>query len=165
MRCYTLAVTVRSAASLTVVVLASLGIGCSGPAPPPMRHVADVKQLMQSIVEPAADAYWDGVGTIIDQSGTTEIRPETTEDWDALVNHAFVIAESGNLLMLGPRVKDGGDWMQLSRAMVDVGEKAVRAAQSRNPQAVFDVGGEVYEVCTNCHAKYAVELARPNAQD
>lgn len=137
---------------------------CGGPAPPPMRHVADVKQLMRSVVEPAADAYWDGVGTIIDASGTTEIRPETTEDWDTLVNHAYVIAESGNLMMLGPRPKDGGEWMQMSRALVDVGEKAIRAAEAHNAQGVFDVGAEVYEVCTSCHAKYAVELTPPNAR-
>jgi hypothetical protein len=156
--------TVR-ASGLGVIGVTVLAAACGGPTPPPMRHVADVKQLMTSIVEPAADAYWDGVGTIVDRTGTTEIRPETAEDWDALVNHAYVIAEAGNLLMLGPRVKDGGDWMTMSRALVDVGEKAIRAAESRNPDAVFQVGGEIYEVCTNCHAKYAVELARPNAQD
>jgi hypothetical protein len=130
-----------------------------------MRPVADLKQLMVSVLEPAADEYWDGVGTIIDNTGTTEIRPETNEDWDALVNHAYVIAESGNLLMMGSRPKDGGEWMQMSRALVDVGEKAIRAAASHNTQAVFDVGAEVYEVCTACHNKYAVDLARPNAQD
>jgi hypothetical protein len=139
-------------------------LACGGPAPPPMRHVADVKQVMRSVLEPAADAYWDGVGTIIDKTGTTEIRPETSEDWDALVNHAYVIAESGNLLMLGARPKDGGDWMQMSRTLVDVGEKAIRAAEARDPQRVFDVGAEVYEACTTCHAKYAAELTPPNAQ-
>lgn len=148
---------------LIALVLPTLS--CGGPAPPPMKHVADVKQLMKSVVEPAADAYWDGVGTVIDHTGTTEIQPETAEDWEALVNHAYVLTESGNLLMLGPRVRDGGEWLRLSRAMIDVGEKAIRAAESRSPQAVFDVGAEVYEVCTACHAKYAVELARPNTQD
>jgi len=150
-------------AALFVAALLAI-TSCGGPAPPPMRHVADVKQLMHSVVEPAADAYWDGVGTIIDHTGTTEIRPETNDDWDTLVNHAYVLAESGNLLMLGPRPKDGGEWMQLSRAMVDVGEKAIRAAEAHNEQAVFDVGAEVYEVCTRCHARYAVDLARPNTQ-
>jgi hypothetical protein len=129
-----------------------------------MKPVADVKQLMQFVVEPAADAYWDGVGTIVDASGVTEFKPETQGEWDALVNHAYVIAESGNLMMLGGRPKDGGEWMQLSRALVEVGEKAIRAAESHDVQGVFDVGGEVYEACTSCHAKYAVDLARPNAQ-
>jgi hypothetical protein len=149
----------------SVVGLACLASGCGGPAPPPFRHVADVKQLMASVLEPAADEYWDGVGTIIDQSGTTEIQPETTQDWDALVNHAYVIAESGNLLMMGTRPKDGGEWMTLSRSLVDVGEKAVRAATSHNPQAVFDVGAEIYDVCTSCHSKYVVDAAPPATKD
>lgn len=149
---------------LAVTLLAAAVEGCS-PTPPPLRHVADVKQLMRSVTEPAADVYWDGVGTIIDQTGVTEIKPEMDEDWDALVNSAYVIAESGNLLMLGARPKDGGDWMQMSRALVDVGEKAIRAAERHDTKAVFDVGAEVYDVCTSCHAKYASEIARPNSQD
>ena len=149
---------------LAVTLLAAAAVGCS-PTPPPLRHVADVKQLMRSVTEPAADVYWDGVGTIIDQTGVTEIKPEMDEDWDALVNSAYVIAESGNLLMLGARPKDGGDWMQMSRALVDVGEKAIRAAERHDTKAVFDVGAEVYDVCTNCHAKYASEIVRPNTQD
>ena len=55
-----------------VAALALVAGACGGPPPPPMRPVADVKQLMQFVVEPAADLYWDGVGTIIDQSGVTE---------------------------------------------------------------------------------------------
>lgn len=153
-----------SARGVALGVLIGAMAACSAP-PPPLRHVADVKQLMRSVTEPAADLYWDGVGTVIDATGTTEIKPETTEDWDALVNSAFVIAESGNLLMLGPRPRDGGEWMQMSRALVDVGEKAIRAAEAHDTQAVFDVGAEVYDVCTNCHAKYAADIARPNAQD
>ena len=78
------------------------------------------------------------------------------------MNHAYVIAESGNLLMMGGRPKDGGEWMQMSRALVDVGEKAIRAAASHNPQAVFDVGAEVYDVCTACHDKYVQGAAAPS---
>ncbi|MGE0814177.1 MAG: hypothetical protein AB7O28_27430 [Vicinamibacterales bacterium] len=150
--------------ALVLFALAVATAACGGPTPPPVRAVADVKQLMHSVLEPAADEYWDGVGTIIDQSGVTEIRPETGEEWDRLVDHAYVIAESGNLLMLGPRPKDGGDWMQMARALVDVGDKAVRAATARNPQAVFDVGAEVYDVCTNCHAKYVQDDAPASAR-
>lgn len=152
--------TSRRAAAITLMVAALGSASCGGPAPPPMKHVADVKQLMNSILEPAADEYWDAVGTIYEQSGTTEIRPQSTADWEAIVGRAYVIAESGNLLMLGPRAKDGGEWMALSRALVDVGEKAIRAAEARNPQAVFDVGAEVYDACTNCHAKYSPEVGR-----
>jgi hypothetical protein len=132
---------------------------CNGaPPPPPFHPVADVKQLMASMVDPAADTYWDAVGTIIDEKGVTEITPATTEEWDAVRNAAYVFAEAGNLLMMSSRAKDGGEWMTQSRALVDAGQKAVRAAEAHNRTAVFDAGAEVYDVCTSCHVKYALEI-------
>ena len=126
--------------------------------------VADVKQLMASVVEPAADVYWDAVGTIIDEKGTIEIEPQSVEEWDAVRNAAYVVAESGNLLMMPSRAKDAGEWMTLSQQLIETGQRAIKAAEARNKTAVFDVGAEVYDVCTNCHAKYALELQRPNAR-
>ena len=75
---------------LAVAVLLS---GCT-PDPPSFRPVADVKQLMASVLEPAAEVYWDAVGTIMDESGTVEFAPSTPEEWEAVHNAAFVIAES-----------------------------------------------------------------------
>lgn len=136
---------------------------CGGASAPPFQPVADVKQLMASVLEPAADVYWDAVGSIVDEKGVMEFSPQSSEEWDSARNSAYVIAESGNLLMMSPRAKDAGEWMTLSRALVDVGQKAIRAAESRDKSGVFDVGAEVYDACTNCHAKYAVELARPGS--
>ena len=143
------------------VVLAACN---TAPPPPPFRPVADVKQLMAQVIEPAADVYWDAVGTIIDQSGTHEIEPKTIEEWDAVRNSAMVVAESGNLLMMSTRAKDNSEWMTLSQAMIETGQKAVRAAEARNKAAVFDAGAEVYDACTNCHSKYSPEVLRPNAR-
>lgn len=134
----------------------------SAPPPPPYKPVADVKQLMASIMEPAADEYWDAVGTVIDATGEHPIEPQTAEEWEAVRNNAYVFTEAGNLLMMPPRAMDGGDWMQLSQAFIDAGQKAIRAAEARNKTAVFDAGAEVYDACTNCHAKYAVELQQTN---
>ena len=50
-----------------LMLVALVSSACAGPTPPPLRQVADVKQLMVSVLEPAADEYWDGVGTIIDR--------------------------------------------------------------------------------------------------
>ena len=62
---------------------------------------------MASVVEPAAEVYWDAVGTIYDENGATEIEPQTIEEWDGIRNAAYVVAESGNLLMMSSRAKDG----------------------------------------------------------
>ena len=137
---------------------------CSSAPPPPFQPVADVKQLMASVVDPAADVYWGAVGTIIDEKGVTEITPTTTEEWDAARNAAIIVAETGNLLMMSSRAKDGGEWMTMSQALIDAGQRAVRAAESHDKTAVFDVGAEVYDACTACHAKYALEIQRPNFQ-
>ena len=144
-----------------VLLLAACG---GSPTPPPFKPVADVKQLMASVVEPAAEVYWDAVGTIYDEHGVTEIAPGTLEEWAAVRNAAFVVTESGNLLMMSSRARDGGDWMTMSQAMIDVGVRAIGAADARNSTAVFDAGAELYDTCTACHAKYDREIQRPNYQ-
>ena len=95
-------------------------------AQPPFRPVADVKQLMASVVEPAAEVYWDAVGSIADKKGVVEIAPKTDEEWIAVRNSAYVVAEAGNLLMMSSRARDNGEWMKLSEALVDVGQRAIR---------------------------------------
>jgi cytochrome c556 len=149
-------------ASLSLVIVALSG--CTNTAPPPYRPVADVKTLMASIMEPAAEVYWDAVGIIVDAEGEHHIEPKTAEEWDAVRNAAYVVAESGNLLMMPSRAKDGGEWMAASQSMIEAAQRAIRAAEARDTNAVFDVGAEMYDACTNCHAKYSPDIIRPNAR-
>ncbi len=146
-----------------LAILATVAACSSAPPPPPFKPSSDLKQLMANVVEPAADEYWDAAGWIDDAQGTMEIEPHTQEEWDAVVHHAYAIAESGNLLMLPTRAKDSDEWMRMSVALIDAGQRAIRAAEQKNKQAVFDTGAEIYDACTNCHAKYALEIQRPNA--
>jgi hypothetical protein len=145
------------------LLLVLFAAGCSsGPPPPPYKPVADVKALMANIMEPAADEYWDAVGTVVDQQGEHQIEPQTQEEWDAVRNHAYTFTEAGNLLMMPTRAKDNGEWMQLAQALIDKGQAAIKAAESRDKQAVFDTGAEVYDACTNCHSKYSPEILKAN---
>jgi mono/diheme cytochrome c family protein len=50
----------------------------------------------------------------------------------------------------------------MSQSLVEVGQRAIEAADARNVDAIFDVGAEIYAVCTNCHGAYAMETLRPN---
>ena len=86
---------------------------------------------------------------------STSLRPETEEEWLAVENAAFVVAEAGNLLMMDGRALDDGPWMTMSQALIDIGRRAIEVAEARDEQAVFDVGAEMYFVCTQCHATYA----------
>jgi len=151
-----------------VAALAALVAGCApenggegAASASPFAPVADVPRVMSAILEPAAEVYWDAVGWIEDAAGTLEIRPRTDEEWEAVQNAAYVIAESGNLLMMEGRAVDDGNWMAMSRALTEVAERAIAAAAARDEAAVFEVGGDVYNACTVCHATYAVDTLRP----
>jgi hypothetical protein len=149
---------------LCAVVLA--GCSSTGQEEPPLKPVADVKELMHAVVDPAADTVWGSVGTIIDEKGMEERYPKTDEEWDVVREASMALVESGNLLMLpGRRLGDGEqkideEWIRLCQALMDVSMEAVKAADARNKDAVFDVGADIYAVCTNCHQKYAPDIAR-----
>jgi hypothetical protein len=115
-----------------------------------------MKQLMNAVVDPAADVIWGSVGTIVSAEGTVERSPQTDEEWTAVLNSAFVITESGNLMMMGSRAKDSGEWMRHAQDLIEVGLRTIKAAEARNKDAIFTLGGDIYEVCANCHQTYAV---------
>lgn len=147
--------------AFTVLGAAAAASACTASAePPPFKPVADNQQLMEGVIEPAADVIWDSVGTIITAAGEEHIRPKTDEDWEVVRNAALTLTEAGNLMMIAPRARDGDEWMRLSLAMIETGTAAVRAAEAKNPDQMFDAGAEIYAVCTNCHSKYDPTITR-----
>jgi hypothetical protein len=142
---------------------ATLLLGCnSAPPAPPFKPIADVKQLMQSAIDPSADAIWEASGTIVTASGVEQRRPRSQAEWDAVRNSAVVLTEAGNLLMMVPRARDGGEWMKRSQEMIDAGAAAWKAAEARNVDQLFTVGGDVYESCSNCHREYMDAIKNAN---
>jgi hypothetical protein len=137
-----------------ILVAAVTGAACGGPPPPPYKPVADVKQLMQGIVDPASDVVWESVATIFTKDGVEERRPRTKQQWENVRNHAMMLAEAGNLLMMPPRAKDGDQWMKRAQELVDTATIALRAAESQNVEQLLQIGGVIDEACENCHKKY-----------
>ena len=149
----------NSARRCAVVSLAAVAVSCSpagdSEAPPsPFKAVASVEVLMHEIVYPNAEVVWDAVGTIITAEGTNEIRPGSQEEWDAVARSALTVAEAGNLLMLEGRAQDSGEWMERAAALIDAATLAIDAAHEHDPEALFDVGGQIYEACNACHESY-----------
>jgi hypothetical protein len=143
---------------VALAVLSASACG-GGNEPPPFKPVADTALLMEAFIDPAADVIWGSVGTIITAAGEEHIRPRTEEEWMAVRNAAVAVTEAGNLLMMVPRAKDA-EWMRISQAMIDTGAAAIKAAEAKDPDGVFDTGAEIYAVCTNCHAKYDPTITR-----
>lgn len=132
--------------------------GCNRSAetadPQPVK-AHDIKQLMAVIVQPQADVFWRSAGSVTDASGTHDLTPTTDEAWLKTRSAAATITEMGNLLMTPQYAQGRGkDWLQFSRSLAEVGMQAEKAAVDRNTDAIFEVGGTIYNVCTACHQVY-----------
>jgi hypothetical protein len=138
-----------------------------------------VKDLMQSIIDPSADALWNAVQTVADNEGLHEIMPKTQEEW-ADVRHAAVrLIEGGNLLMIpGREAAPAGDKSEaegveleppqitvlikrnrqsfngFAKALQDLGVEALRAAEAKDPMQIIDIGGRMENVCEGCHQTF-----------
>ena|SRR6476659_1352773 len=135
-----------------VVLMLSFSISCE--RRPEFKPVANVKQLMVASVGPSAEVVFDSVGTVVSAEGTQEIAPKNDEEWATVRNHALMLAESGNLLLMGGRLKDRQKWVELSKAMVETGTEAFHAAENKNAAALLEAGGRMTEVCDHCHELY-----------
>ena len=113
---------------------------------------------MLNVLDPAADGIWESVGTIIDQSGTHERFPRTDDEWAVVRMHAIQLAESGNLLMLPARSGGSEEWLAEARALIDVSNRAIRIIEAKDKDALFTVGGDIYDVCTDCHRRFSPQV-------
>lgn len=147
---------------VSLVVLGAPGCGSPAPPPPPpFQTTANMKDLMLNVLDPAADGIWESVGTIMTVEGTFEKFPATDDEWAGVRGSALQLAESGNLLMLPARSNGSAEWIADAQALIGASQRALKAIESKDKDALFTIGGDIYDTCTNCHRKFAQELARP----
>jgi len=121
---------------------------------PSLPTVATVKQIMAGIVMPSAASIWDSVSTIVDAKGVQDNQPRTDEEWARVGASAAALIESANLLTVGKRAVDQGDWVKMSRAMADAAQIALKATAEKKPEGILEAGEKINETCDNCHQKY-----------
>ena len=109
-----------------------------------IRTLANVRELHDIMISPASDAVFDA----------TSQQPLDEKGWTAARNQALVLAESSNLLMLGNRVRDNGNWMRMSRALVDAAAQAAAAAQKKDVKALEVATDAITVACMECHRPY-----------
>ena len=69
----------------------------------PEYRLNTVKDVMDSIVDPASDYIWDAVETTVSAKGVEEKAPHTDEDWKQVRRHAIMLLEATNLLQIPGR--------------------------------------------------------------
>jgi hypothetical protein len=120
----------------------------------PLTPVASVKQIMNAIVAPGAVAVFESISTVVDDTGIHETLPDTDEEWAGVGANAAALIESANLLVMGDRAIDRGEWVTMSRAMADAGSAALKAANAKDVQGVLNAGEILNASCDNCHQAY-----------
>jgi hypothetical protein len=143
----------------SAMLLASCGDHTKAPeetaSADPFVRARTLKEVMANIVEVQAQVYWHSAGATIDASGEKDLTPTTDAGWLATRSAAATVSEMGNLLMTPMYAEGRGkDWIQFSKALVEIGKRAEKAAADKNGEAVFEVGGTMYNVCSACHQAY-----------
>jgi hypothetical protein len=124
-----------------------------------MKPVAEVHDIMASLVMPAADVMWKSVRVEVDQTGIHEYYPKSAEEWGEVEYAAMGLAETANLLMLEGRAVDQGNWAKYSTGLRETALVVAKAAKERNSDKVLETGGYVYENCKACHDEYLEKFA------
>jgi hypothetical protein len=137
------------AVGLPALLVGQQAGGSTASAPPPIKAVGTTKHVMDAMIIPASDVIFN----------VSVEAPKDADGWKTVEDSAIILAESGNLLMLGSRVKDTGEWLKASRAMVDAGEAALKAAQAKDVDAFTPLGEQVLESCKQCHDRYLDKTA------
>jgi len=114
---------------------------------PSVEPVGTMSQLMVDIVYPTSDDIF--------YIGRTP--PSNNAEWGAIQRSALMLAESGNLLMVGSRARDQGNWIKDAKLLVDVGAAAYKAARAKDMDAILALNEQLYTACVTCHQDY-----RPN---
>ncbi|MEN7536842.1 hypothetical protein [Aurantiacibacter flavus] len=146
---------------------------CSSEQEPADLAYGTVQQMMANEVQPTADVYWGAVRfeSRLEPDGSVteeEFEPKTDAEWEQVAEAARKLQSFAvELQTQGYAEGRGEDWLVFAKGLDDVSKKAEQAALDKDPDAVFEVGGTVYNVCSACHQMYPpaeLETAAGDAQ-
>jgi hypothetical protein len=138
-----------------------------------------IREVMNNLIDPSADALWTAVKFEMDENGSRELRPESDEDWAALRQHAVFVIEGGNALMIpGRRVappgattefpayeyqpdevdailrQDWQSWQGFAQGLQASAFDMLRAIDARDADLLSEYGAALDEACESCHSRY-----------
>ncbi len=168
----------------SAMLLALAGVACQSQSPaqttlPHAVPVATLQELMHSVIDPNVDPLWNAVTTTVTQAGVEEKAPSTDAEWASLRQHALLLIEAGNLLLIPNRtVAVAGastsihpveedpkaiealikahpeDFGQKALALQTAVKLALVAIDEKNPDGLLKAGEGIEHACEACHAAY-----------
>lgn len=155
---------------------------------PAFQAHATIHELMEHMVDPAADGVWDAVAVISNEAGVEKREPRTPEEWQAVRGHAMMLLEAMNLLLIeGRRVAAPGAEAHFGEhppaqieAMIKENRpafigftegvrqttlQALAAIDKQDVQGLVVAGGHLDEACEACHISfwYSIPATLPKA--
>jgi hypothetical protein len=142
------------------------------------RPTTTIKDLMDGIVDPAADTIWDSVASKITTKGKEEKAPHTDEEWATVRRSVLQLLEASNLLQIpgrhvakpGQRNEQGIElqpdqietlinqdrqaWVRLAHGLHDAATLALNAVDAKDPAKVLESGEQIDNACEHCHQEY-----------
>jgi hypothetical protein len=161
------------------------------PTPPPeFRPTSTIKDIMDSMVDPSADAIWEAVATTVDASGIHDRYPKNDDEWKEVRRRAITLLEATNLLLMpGRQVAKHGEksenpgielepeqmeglinqdrdaFNKLAHGLYDATMSSLKAIEAKDRDAVLSTGDGLDRACENCHLKYWYPNEAKNLQN
>lgn len=141
-------------ATLVALILAAPVLAQPAADPALFAPMLSVKAVMRHIVNPSAERFWKGSGSVSTEDGVEERAPTSDAAWAEMVDAAAMVQESGNLLMMQGRARDQEAFVRYARQLAEAGAAGMAAAEAKDADKVFETGGQMYDACFACHARY-----------
>jgi len=120
-----------------------------------------MKEFMGHVVQFTAAQVWKWQGSVTDMNGERDLRPKTEKDWEDAESAALSLAEVTNNLLLPGRVVDDPRWKESVAKVRDVAMREAAAAEKKDYDKYFEVGGELDGACESCHVNFAPGYVAP----
>jgi hypothetical protein len=145
------------------------------------RPTATIQDIMESVVDPAADFMWESVATISNEKGVEDRQPRTDAEWAAVRNNGITLMEATNLLIIEGRMvvapgkvvadsqlegistaeeiqkaidSNRAAFIELAHGLHDTAAQALAAVEKRDVEAFLVATEKIDEACENCHVTY-----------
>ena len=165
---------------MSAALVCTAAAHAANPAPAASPNLHD---LMKKIVAVQAQVIWDVGNTAQDDKGNPDASKLKPADWAKIVTAgtqvktvAQTLAKADHVLAAAPGQKIDGDgsspdapttkqvqgyvdkdpqvFRAFSQALSVSMDQIVAAAQTKNAQKLFDVSGNLDQICEDCHVKF-----------